>query len=105
MTIELTPEMERALVMEATRTGETPAAVASRFLQHFFRLGDDGTKSRNAALGAPIVPETPVTPEGLEARVQRAREAMRVVRDGVEESFGPQRGVRYRDWIHEDHKY
>ena len=99
MTVELTPEIEAALRRESTRSGEAPAAIVMRVIESYVRSAEETALrvSRRATAAETMMQ--------FEERLQKVKASLRAVREGVDGSFGPPAGMRYRDWIHEDHTY
>lgn len=111
MHLDLTPEIEHALEVEAKATGLTPAdltlrvlsSYAERVLLNYFQEPSlQAQRNTTVADALPVSSETP--PEILG---QRRAAAERIVsrRKASAATFGPPAGVGWREWIHEGHRY
>jgi hypothetical protein len=99
--IELTPELEKAVLAEAESTGLSPTEIAHRALA----AHTAGAKlSPREAPVSSIQPETLVDPETM-ARRKAAVERIRAMQTNGGSALGPPPGVRWREWIHQGHKY
>jgi hypothetical protein len=100
--IELTPELEKAVLAESESTGLSPAEIAHRAL---------AAHTAGAKLSPPEVPAASIEFEGASECEMTARRqaAVERIRQRSMEPDGPKLGlppnVRFRDWIHEGHRY
>ena len=95
MSIELTPELEEALLAESAATGLTPTEIARRAVAAHIaaRAHTDASRSGVALESDPI--------ELRRAAVER----ILALRARVGAEVGPPLGVGWREWIHEGHRF
>jgi hypothetical protein len=98
MIIQLAPEVERAVLAESEATGLTPDEIANK---HLAVLA--GYKSATISV-ADLLASLPPDPAS-DARAKASRERLAALRRDISPEFGPKPGQRFRDWIHEGHKY
>jgi hypothetical protein len=100
--IELTPELEKAVLAESESTGLSPTEVAHRAL---------AAHAASAKAASPEVPSSSTEPEtSIDPEIMARRQA--AVERILQRSMAPDApkldlppNVRFRDWIHEGHRY
>ena len=102
MYIELTPELEKAILAESESTGLSPTEVARRALAAHTAATEFG---RGQASTSSFQSEAPIDTgiiERRQAAVERIRQRS-MAPDAPKLDLPP--NVRFRDWIHEGHRY
>ena len=107
MQLDLTPELETALLVDPSATGLTPSEIALRAIAYYTqRLSHAGEIQGDRTPSTNNVPEIDSTsPEVLAQRRQIVDAWVFRMSQPDAPTLNLARGTRIRQWMHEDHRY